>query len=396
MFIQSLALQDWSAVHSGSLRAGPGGIIYNDGPGLDYHLIRVRGSQYVGLLRLHIVAEPLPGGDAELYINPWGGSDVCRIGRDGAVHARGVAHRVNAEYRAGDLIIDAVFQNNHDSLSIGTSKGVSGVYQGLNKDQFLFKKIAFLHETQVEVPRDQQIIFVDVGAMGGLQSEWTIVRNHIRPVMFEPSSVSAKRLREIMAVANPRVPAALVIEKALFNKAGRFPLYITRHPGCTSLLEPNKSVLDRYKVSRIFDVVGKEIIECVRYDALFRSGEVPAPDVIKVDVQGAEYEVLDGFGETLDHCLAIELETHLYPIYKDQKLLGDIVAMLDQHGFSVRTLREQRNFDGDAVEFNAFFTRRSDRLPSSKAQAERKLQFIENVWHLDTPNHGAALAQSVT
>jgi hypothetical protein len=34
----------------------------------------------------------------------------------------------------------------------------------------------------------------------------------------------------------------------------------------------------------------------------------------------------------LSQVLAVELESHIYPIYKDQKLLGDVTRFLDGFG----------------------------------------------------------------
>lgn len=109
-------------------------------------------------------------------------------------------------------------------------------------------------------------------------------------------------------------------------------------------------------------------------------------------MQGGEYQVLEGFGDLLHSVLAVELETHLYPIYKNQKLLGDLVSFLDQFNLSLRTLREQPNFDGEAVEFNAYFTRRRSGL--SEAQL-KKLGVVENIWHLRVSNTGMDLLNKI-
>ena len=68
----------------------------------------------------------------------------------------------------------------------------------------------------------------------------------------------------------------------------------------------------------------------------FTTRKSPAPDAIKIDVQGFEFQVLQGFGSLLQHCLGIELEAHFYPIYRGQKLLHDIVSMLSDYGLVLR------------------------------------------------------------
>lgn len=93
-------------------------------------------------------------------------------------------------------------------------------------------------------------------------------------------------------------------------------------------------VLQQYSVAPIFSVVGTQETDCVRYDDLFRMQAAPLPDVVKIDVQGFEYEVLLGFGHLLQNCMAIELEAHVVPIYKGQKLLGDLIDILTHWIFS--------------------------------------------------------------
>ncbi len=88
----------------------------------------------------------------------------------------------------------------------------------------------------------------------------------------------------------------------------------------------------------------------------------------------------------------MELEAHLYPIYKGQRLLGDLVALLDRHGLAARRLEEQRSFDTDAVEFNVYFTRR-DRNGLDEA-ALGKLAVVERLWGLSDSWGGAEVARA--
>lgn len=77
--------------------------------------------------------------------------------------------------------------------------------------------------------------------------------------------------------------------------------------------------------------------------------------------------MLQGFGELLQTCLGIELETHVYPIYQGQKLLHHLIAFLSDYGFVLRKLtpllnmgapdRPVLSLDGDFVEFDAWFTK---------------------------------------
>ena len=200
----------------------------------------------------------------------------------------------------------------------------------------------------------------------------------ISPVLFEPNPAEAAKIRPEIA----RIPGGLVIEKALAHVAGTYKLNIANFWGCTSLLEPNHAFLEDYWINGGFEVKDVVDVECVRYDELVAAGTVPLPDAVKIDVQGFEYQVLLGFGSALDHCLAIELETHVYPIYKNQRLMHDIVELLATFGFLLRRVEPTPNFGDAVVEMNAWFTadkRRKRRLP---AERREKLGAIQDVWQL--------------
>ena len=223
---------------------------------------------------------------------------------------------------------------------------------------------------------ESELVLVDVGGVGGLQPCWEPFRDRIVPVVFEPSPEGAAALRRDLG------SNAIVIADALSDVACRRALHIAKCPGCTSLLESSRAVLSTYSVHPAFLVVDKVEVDCVRYDGLYAAGHVPAPDVIKIDVQGFEYEVLTGFGTLLSRCLAVQLEAHFYPIYEGQRLLGDLVALLRGHGLTLRKLAPINHFDGDIVEVDAWFTRP---LPDEQRLGDEdraKLTMIEAAWQL--------------
>jgi FkbM family methyltransferase len=188
------------------------------------------------------------------------------------------------------------------------------------------------------------LVVVDVGAAGGLGSQWQPYLDKVHPVLIEPNPHEAARLQSTQA--------GQVLTAALAGATGPRTLYVTRCPLCSSLLEPDMEVLNRYTVSSCFDVVRTDTVNCFRYDEI---PNAPAPGVIKIDVQDAEYEALLGFGRYLNTVMAIELESHLYPIYKGQRLLGDLVAFLASYGLRLALLLPQMNFDEEYTGVNAWF-----------------------------------------
>lgn len=68
-------------------------------------------------------------------------------------------------------------------------------------------------------------------------------------------------------------------------------------------------------------------------DALLAERGLPAPDFIKLDLQGAELLCLRGAARSLPQAQAVLLEVSFIPLYKNSPVLADIVSFMQQHSF---------------------------------------------------------------
>ena len=59
------------------------------------------------------------------------------------------------------------------------------------------------------------------------------------------------------------------------------------------------------------------------------------PDLLKIDVQGGEYEVLEGCKKNISKITAIHLETFIIPLYKEIKLQKELIFYLEKRGFEL-------------------------------------------------------------
>ena len=116
---------------------------------------------------------------------------------------------------------------------------------------------------------------------------------------------------------------------------------ITRYPGCASLLEPDPRFIDLFETigcaspSGNFHVQRSELVETTRLDDL---GPELGMDFLKIDVQGAELDILRNATAKLGQTVVIESEVEFLPIYKDQPLFGDIQCFLREQGFVLHKL----------------------------------------------------------
>jgi hypothetical protein len=104
----------------------------------------------------------------------------------------------------------------------------------------------------------------------------------------------------------------------------------------------------------------------------------PDPDIIKMDVQGLELEVLNGLGILLNKAICVELEVNLEQMYVGQPVLGDIYSFMHMHGFALRDLQPQGPFEGEAMEFNSFWSRKT--LTPVQVPIEKFWRAVHNVW----------------
>ena len=111
--------------------------------------------------------------------------------------------------------------------------------------------------------------------------------------------------------------------------------HIARYPGCSSLYEADPGVIDLFNsigasVGGNFTVTSTHPVQTTRLDDV---QGLPPIDFIKVDIQGAELDVLKHATRTLESTLVIESEVEFIELYKKQPLFGDLQVFLRDHGF---------------------------------------------------------------
>ena len=72
-----------------------------------------------------------------------------------------------------------------------------------------------------------------------------------------------------------------------------------------------------------------------RMDGILEYLGIPSYDLVKIDVEGASLQVLEGFGEYLQDVKFIQIELETKRVWKEQALHSEIVDYLHTKGFSV-------------------------------------------------------------
>jgi len=148
-----------------------------------------------------------------------------------------------------------------------------------------------------------------------------------RVVAFEPFRPTAGRLEENVELSDPVAPVDIATN-ALWNETGWTELGIDRNElgTQTPTLDPRPGQDEIIA----YQVVGDDLVD---------EGQQPAPDVLKVDVEGAELPVLDGVERTLDDCRLGYVEAHS-ALWGGEDSGRDLEDRLERHGFEVDVERQ--------------------------------------------------------
>jgi FkbM family methyltransferase len=166
--------------------------------------------------------------------------------------------------------------------------------------------------------RDTPLGLYDVGARGGPPLTAYPFGGVLRLVLCEPDPAETGHLLAIEGFREVRVETRLI-----GARAGCASLKLTRKPGGSSILQPGVRTNDRHEVIR------EIALDMITLDQLQRACGVPC-DALKIDVQGTDFEVLEGCS-ALPHCIRVEAAT--YESYLGQHLASDVYELLVGRGY---------------------------------------------------------------
>lgn len=179
----------------------------------------------------------------------------------------------------------------------------------------------------LEVP---PIEICDVGAMleGRPRYAELVDQGLARVTGFEPDRAQLARLAAEGDADHRYLPYVL-------GRGGPATFHVARYPGCSSLYEADPAVIDLFSTIGAgpggnFTVVAREAVTTTPLDDV---AECPPPDLLKIDVQGAELDVLRGASRALARAVVVECEVEFVPVYKGQPLFGALQVFLHERGF---------------------------------------------------------------
>ncbi len=188
--------------------------------------------------------------------------------------------------------------------------------------------------------KKEKIICVDIGARWGIAEPWIHFGDIVNIIGFEPDETECKKLN-----AQIREKDMLIkyLPTALLDGKKDVTLNITKSPGCSSLLKPNRKILNQFPDFERFNIVNKIQLNTNSLDSVLEENRIENIDFIKVDTQGTELNILQGSEQVLSKdVFGIAVEVEFAQLYEDQPLFADVDEYLREKGFTLFDLNRHR------------------------------------------------------
>jgi FkbM family methyltransferase len=332
-------------------------------------------------IRVRLLLRPVANGTADFCLHSKGGVILLRVGQDGTLRRSDEAGPKECSIEkdaSGWLRLDALYFNQDPRIILGLATK-TGDYRGTNAPQFELKDL----EAEIVEPRwtptpEDPLRIVQLGLPTLGDPAWQYFAAGLRITAFSPDAAEVARLQAQL----PADGGHQVIGKALSDRNGTSPFHVTKDKAQSSIFKPDAQRLKPYAAADGFTPASEAKIETCRFDTLVRAGSASVPDAIRVRAPGFEYNALRGFGNVLDEVLAVEVPFHFYPLYRKQKLVGDIIDLLDSSGLELRRVTPpaaavQQAFGQEMVQATGVFLRKPPKGP-----ALGRFQLLEEIWGL--------------
>jgi FkbM family methyltransferase len=210
-----------------------------------------------------------------------------------------------------------------------------------------------LHELQQLIPKDHvdylvrikiegtwPAVIYDVGAN---VLQWTRVARRVWP---RASYFAFEALQEVAALyVEENIPHFIGVLS--HQDGGAVKFYVSpEHPSGSSYYKENPAI--NRAASEYFLESDARDMRATTLDTAVREKGWPAPDLIKMDIQGAEMDVLKGAQECLSSCKDLIIELQKVEYNKGAPLRQEVTAYLESIGFTLKKGPFCDNgFDGD-------------------------------------------------
>ena len=182
------------------------------------------------------------------------------------------------------------------------------------------------------------LVIVDGGVRWGFGEHWNTLVPHARLIGFDADAQECARLAD-------QFPQTRFVPLALGRASGPGLINVYRTPSSNSSYAHEESWLGPLDIPREGDHLAEVAeVQFTTLDDWCAEEGVAVVDAIKLDVQGAELEILNGAERVLASVRAVELETCFNPLFVGTPLFGEVDAFMRARGFALWRLRDLAHY----------------------------------------------------
>ncbi|MCK9201488.1 MAG: FkbM family methyltransferase [Gallionella sp.] len=213
---------------------------------------------------------------------------------------------------------------------------------------------------------NEPMIGVDVGSAGGMQPHWRSYEGVVDFYLFEPHQESYEKLKALFS-DSPYADLFHVLPIGLAAAGGERTLHMLNCPTGSSLYPVNPASEFASPDNSYIYPIREVQIQTRCLDEVLSEQKVTDVDIIKLDVQGAELEILKGLGDARrKHILLAEIEvnvssgvTNNIGPYEGGPTWGEVDELLTAEGMRLLDVSVARSYrakgaDGDWYQREVF------------------------------------------
>jgi len=180
------------------------------------------------------------------------------------------------------------------------------------------------------------LIVVDLGARGGLDEDLLALAPAVVAVGFEPDAEEARRL-----AGTPIGPwkERRILPYAIGGATGSAKLHIPASPEGASLLPHNPAMLEAFGHAALHRTLREVEVDVRTLDDVADEAGIAAVDYLKIDIEGAELEVLKGGPQLAATAKVMKIECAFVEQRIGQPLAAEVIAYLASQGFDLIEIR---------------------------------------------------------
>lgn len=179
-----------------------------------------------------------------------------------------------------------------------------------------------------ESVQDRPPVLIDVGARGGVLSQWSDISEESICVAFDPDKEAGEEIEE----DTDKFKKEYVFSEAVVPEdwSDESELFLTNSPACSSLLQPNIENLRNYIYSNKFEISTTTQVSTTTLKQAMGEIDISYVDWFKTDSQGLDWRIFTSLPEEVRNSMIIsEFEPGIVDAYHNEDKLNDILSGMD-------------------------------------------------------------------